>query len=39
MEVKIIPHKLQGTITPPPSKSQAHRLIIAAALSDGDSTI
>lgn len=39
MEVKIIPHKLRGTITPPPSKSQAHRLIIAAALSDGECTI
>ncbi|MBQ3011690.1 MAG: 3-phosphoshikimate 1-carboxyvinyltransferase [Oscillospiraceae bacterium] len=39
MEVKIIPHGLQGTITPPPSKSQAHRLIIAAALSEGDCII
>lgn len=39
MEVKIIPHKLRGTLTPPPSKSQAHRLIIAAALSEGECTI
>lgn len=39
MEVKLFPHKLRGTITPPPSKSQAHRLIIAAALSDGECTI
>lgn len=39
MKVRITPAKLQGTITPPPSKSQAHRLIIAAALSDGECTI
>lgn len=39
MEVRITPAKLRGTITPPPSKSQAHRLIIAAALSDGECTI
>lgn len=39
MEVKIVPCRLKGTITPPPSKSQAHRLIIAAALSDGECTI
>lgn len=35
MNVTITPALLKGTITPPPSKSQAHRLIIAAALSDG----
>ena len=35
MNVTITPTLLKGTITPPPSKSQAHRLIIAAALSDG----
>ena len=29
------PAALGGAVTPPPSKSQAHRLIIAAALSDG----
>lgn len=39
MEVKIAPKRLRGTITPPPSKSQAHRLIIAAALSDGECMI
>ena len=33
--VVIRPGKLAGAVTPPPSKSQAHRLIIAAALSDG----
>ena len=30
--VVIRPGKLAGSVTPPPSKSQAHRLIIAAAL-------
>lgn len=35
MNVIITPGKLRGSITPPPSKSQAHRVIIAAALSDG----
>lgn len=39
MEVRITPTKLQGTIVPPPSKSQAHRLIIAAALGSGESVI
>lgn len=37
MDVKITPRKLSGSITPPPSKSQAHRLIIAAALAAGES--
>ena len=32
MNVTITPRRLAGSITPPPSKSQAHRLIIAAAL-------
>ena len=35
MNITITPTRLSGHITPPPSKSQAHRLIIAAALSDG----
>ena len=35
MNVTITPAALGGAVTPPPSKSQAHRLIIAAALSDG----
>jgi len=39
MDVTIIPTRLRGTIAPPPSKSQAHRLIIAAALSDGTSEL
>ena len=39
MDLTITPAKLQGSITPPPSKSQAHRLIIAAALGEGESTL
>ena len=39
MDVTITPGRLRGSITPPPSKSQAHRLILAAALSDGVSRI
>ena len=35
MDVTLYPARLRGSITPPPSKSQAHRLIIAAALSEG----
>lgn len=37
MDVKITPGPLRGAITPPPSKSQAHRLVIAAALAAGES--
>lgn len=39
MDIRIQPKALAGTVTPPPSKSMAHRLIIAAALSAGTSTI
>jgi len=39
MKLTITPAKLQGTITPPPSKSHAHRLLIAAGLSGGRSTV
>ena len=39
MNLTIVPKKLSGAVTPPPSKSQAHRLIIAAALAEGTSTI
>ena len=39
MNVTIKPGKLSGTITPPPSKSQAHRAVIAAALAEGESRI
>lgn len=39
MTVTICPAPLCGSITPPPSKSQAHRLLIAAALSSGESIV
>ena len=39
MNVTITPAKLKGTVIPPPSKSQAHRVLIAAALADGVSRI
>ena len=39
MNVTITPTKLHGPVTPPPSKSQAHRLIIAAALASGESVL
>ena len=37
MNITITPAKLSGTAAPPPSKSQAHRLLIAAALARGES--
>ena len=39
MNITITPAKLSGTAAPPPSKSQAHRLLIAAALAHGESVI
>lgn len=39
MDVKVTPAKLSGKITPPPSKSVAHRLIICASLCDNESVI
>ena len=39
MDLRIHPSPLSGTVTPPPSKSMAHRLIIAAALGGGVSTL
>ncbi len=39
MEQIIIPKKLRGTVTVPPSKSQAHRAVIAACLAGGTSSI
>lgn len=35
MEVTITPTRLAGTITPPPSKSQAHRAMLARMLAGG----
>ena len=39
MDIRITPGPLEGTVTPPPSKSIAHRAILAAALTNGTSTI
>ena len=39
MNVTVTPAKLKGTVTPPPSKSQAHRALIAAALGGGVSSL
>ena len=39
MRVKIEKGRAKGTITAPPSKSMAHRLLIAAALADGVSVV
>ncbi len=39
MTVTITPTKLSGRVTPPPSKSQAHRCLIAAALAEGTSIV
>ena len=39
MDVTITPGLLSGSITPPPSKSQAHRALIAAALGEGVSML
>ena len=39
MRVEIKPGTLRGTIPAPPSKSMAHRALIAAALADGVSTV
>ncbi len=39
MNVIITPTPLKGRVIIPPSKSQAHRLIIAAALAEGESVI
>ena len=39
MDIRITPKPLSGSVTPPPSKSMAHRLIISAALGSGVSTV
>ena len=39
MNVSIKPSRLAGEVTPPPSKSQAHRVILAAALAKGKSKL
>jgi len=39
MDVRITPRRLSGNVTPPASKSMAHRFVIAASLAAGTSTI
>ena len=39
MDIVIHPRQLRGAVTPPPSKSLAHRLILCAALAEGESRI
>ncbi len=39
MKVLIKPGAARGTVQAPPSKSMAHRLLICAALADGESTV
>ena len=39
MKLLIMPRRLHGSITPPASKSQAHRLIMGAALAGGTSIL
>ena len=39
MDVQITPRRLSGVVTPPPSKSLAHRWILAAALAAGTSVV
>lgn len=38
-QIKIHPGMLEGAVTPPPSKSMTHRLLVCAALAQGNSTI
>ena len=39
MNVQILPARLHGEICAPPSKSIAHRVLICAALANGNSTV
>ena len=39
MKALILPGTAQGTVAAPPSKSMAHRLLICAALANGESTV
>lgn len=39
MRVQIEPGKASGTVCPPPSKSLLHRMLICAALADGESVL
>lgn len=39
MDIHIIPQKLRGAVTPPASKSMAHRAVLAMALAGGTGTL
>lgn len=39
MQIEIFPSTVKGTVTAPPSKSMAHRLLICAGLCNGESVI
>ncbi len=39
MRVRIQPGELRGTVSAPPSKSMAHRMLICAALAEGESLV
>ena len=39
MDIRISPQKLSGTVTPPASKSMAHRAVLAMALAGGVGTL
>ena len=39
MDIRITPRQLSGPVTPPPSKSMAHRAVLAMMLSGGGGTI
>ena len=39
MRAAIEPCALRGTVTAPPSKSMAHRMLICAALAEGESVV
>ena len=39
MKVEIRPSRAKGTVTAPPSKSMAHRLLICAGLAEGESVV
>lgn len=39
MDIRIEPRRLSGSVTPPPSKSMAHRAVLALMLSDGTGTL
>ena len=39
MDIRIQPRRLSGTVTPPPSKSMAHRVVLALTLAEGTGTL